>query len=303
MAHVAALTDNSFILDKKKRRRMKKIEQWSEMFYSIFRAPSAKFGGVFLLIIVLSCVFAPLIAPYQPFEMDLQHIYASPMAGHIFGTDSLGRDLFSRLLYGGRYSLMIGLFGAVIGSGIGVVFGSVAGYFGGQIENLIMRFCDIWSAIPGMLLMILISSALGSGLFNTVLAISIGGIPMGARMTRGQIMAERSKEYLEAAECINCSKINIMFSHLLPNVIAPTIVNAAMQVGGAITMASGLSYLGLGIQPPTPEWGALLSEGTSSFQLYPYLLIFPGIFLGVSVLCINLVGDGIRDALDPKLRN
>lgn len=289
--------------EKIKRRRRKQWLQISETFARIFRAPSAKLGGVFLIVIVLASVFAPLIAPYGPLDMDIMNIYKGPSAQHFFGTDSLGRDMFSRLLYGGRYSLMIGILGALVGSGFGVIIGSIAGYFGGQVENLLMRFCDIWSAIPGMLMMILISSALGSGVFNTVLAISLGGIPMGARMTRGQIMAERSKEYLEAAECINCSKPKIMFSHLLPNVISPTIVNAAMQVGGAITAASGLSYLGLGIQPPTPEWGALLSEGTAVFQLYPHLLIFPGIVLGVTVLSINLVGDGVRDALDPKLRN
>lgn len=303
MTGTSEWNEKAVMKEKGKRRRQKRREQIAGTFFRIFKTPSARLGGIFLLIIVLACVLAPWVAPYEPFEMDIKNIYSGPSMKHLCGADSLGRDMLTRLLYGGRYSLMIGILGALVGSGFGIILGSVAGYFGGQVENLIMRFCDIWSAIPGMLLMILISSALGSGLFNTVLAISIGGIPMGARMTRGQIMAERSKEYLEAAECMNCSKPAIMFGHLLPNVVAPTIVNAAMQVGGAITMASGLSYLGLGIQPPTPEWGALLSDGTMVFQMYPHLLIFPGIILGISVLCINLVGDGIRDALDPKLRN
>ena len=168
---------------------------------------------------------------------------------------------------------------------------------------MIMRLLDIWQALPALLLTIILSAVLGPGFFNTILALSIGGVPRGARMTRGQILAERGKEYLEAATSINCSSSAIMFVHLLPNVISPTIVSATMQVGGTITMAASLSYLGLGIQPPTPEWGAMLSEGTAVMRAYPHIILFPGLMIGICVLAINLIGDGLRDALDPKLRH
>ena len=303
MTEAMTLSEKDILKQKKRERRSRRWAQIVNFVRLVFRSPSAKLGGVIVAVIVLSAIFAPILAPYDPYEMDIQNLYSSPTLKHPFGTDSLGRDLLSRIIYGGRCSLSIGLFGTLIGSGAGIVLGSIAGYFGGQVENLIMRFCDIWSAIPSMLLMLLISSALGTGLFNTVLAISLGGIPLGARMIRGQILAERSKEYLEAAECINCSKTGIMFRHMLPNVVAPSIILMAGQIGGALQAASSLSYLGLGIQPPTPEWGALMADGTAYFQLYPHLLIFPGLVLGLAVLGFNLVGDGLRDAMDPRLRN
>ena len=273
-----------------------------ETFRGIFRTPSAKIGGVIFVVIVIACLLAPFIAPYNPKEMDLRNTYCRPCLEHLCGTDSMGRDIFSRLLYGGRYSLALALVADVFGHACGVVVGSIAGYFGGKVEMIIMRLCDIWSAIPGLLLTILISQAFGSGFFNTVLALSVGGIAPGARLTRGQILAERDKEYLEAAESINCSKVSIMFRHLLPNIIQPTIVGMTTGFGGTIINASGLSYLGLGVQPPTPEWGALLSDGTGVVRTYPYVILFPGLIIGITVLAVNLMGDGIRDALDPKLR-
>ncbi|MCD8015957.1 MAG: ABC transporter permease [Lachnospiraceae bacterium] len=277
-------------------------EAW-KTFKRVFKTPSAKLGGVLMAIIIFCAVFAPLIAPYDPYTMDLTDLFATPTLKHLFGTDAMGRDVFSRVLYGAKYSLALGLFTAFIGTMLGVVLGSLAGYFGGIVETIIMRFCDIWGAIPGMLLNIVISACLGTGFFNTILAMSIGTFPGGARMTRGQILAERSKEYLEAAESINASKTSIMFKHLLPNVISPTIVSTTMAIGGNITAAAGLSYLGLGIQPPTPEWGALLSDGTTYINSYPHLLLYPGLVIGVTVLAINLMGDGVRDAMDPKLRD
>jgi ABC-type dipeptide/oligopeptide/nickel transport system permease subunit len=289
--------------NKEKKNTIKKKGQTLETLKRVFKTPSAKIGGIVFAIIVFIAVFAPLLAPYTPYEMDLRSIYLSPCKEHWFGTDAMGRDVMSRLMYGAKYSLFLGLVTALIGNALGVILGSIAGYFGGITETLIMRFCDIWSAIPGMLLTIVISASLGAGFINTVIAMSIGGIPGGARMTRGQILAERSKEYLEAAESINTPKSAIMFKHLLPNVISPTIISMTMSIGGSITQAAGLSYLGLGIQPPTPEWGAMLSDGTKNFTVYPYLLLFPGLIIGITVFAINLIGDGVRDAMDPKLRN
>jgi ABC-type dipeptide/oligopeptide/nickel transport system permease subunit len=281
----------------------KKKSQLLATLGRVFRTPSAKLGGVLFVLIVVLSVGAPLFAPYDPYAANLRNVYASVSASHICGTDYLGRDIFSRILYGGRYSLSLGICAAFVGNFLGVVIGSIAGYFGGKVEMVIMRLCDIWAAIPGTLLSIIIASALGAGFLNTIIAMSIGGIPFGARMVRGQILAERSKEYLEAAESIDCSKVSIMFKHLLPNVISPTIVNATMAIGGTITGAAGLSYLGLGVRPPTPEWGAMLSDGTPYIMTHPTLVLFPGLAIGICVLSINLMGDGVRDALDPKLRN
>lgn len=280
-----------------------RLQRTWETFKRVFKTPSAKIGGVMFTIIVFSAVFAPVLAPYDPETMDLFNMYATPSWEHLCGTDAMGRDIFSRILYGGRYSLALAFFADIIGQAAGIILGCVAGYFGKRVENLIMRFCDVWSAIPSMLLTIILSSALGVGFVNTIIAMSIGGIPGGVRMTRAQILSERGKEYLEAAQSINCSASSIMFSHLLPNIISPMLVSTTMRFGGTITMAAGLSYLGFGIQPPTPEWGALLSDGTAVIRSYPHMILFPGIIIGLTVLSVNLMGDGLRDALDPKLRN
>ena len=274
-----------------------------DFFRRLFKSPSAKLGGLLAIILILSCIFAPYIAPYDPYKMNLKEIYKGPSLRHLFGTDAMGRDIFSRMLYGGRYSLTLAFMADVIGRGFGCIVGCIAGYFGKTTETIIMRLCDIWSALPGTLLAILISASLGSGFVNTMLALAIGGVPSNIRLTRGQIVAERGKEYLEAAESINCSRFSIMFGHLLPNVISPTIVSITMGFGQTLTRAASLSYLGLGVQPPTPEWGAILSEGTNLVQTHPYLMFFPGLVIALTVFAMNLVGDGLRDALDPKLRD
>ncbi|MCC8065755.1 MAG: ABC transporter permease [Clostridiales bacterium] len=285
-----------------KTKNKKKKSRFMDTFCRVFETPTAKLGGILLIIIVVLCVGAPLFCKYSPNEMDMTNMFCTPNADHWCGTDNLGRDQWARLLYGGRYSLALGIIGSLFAAIGGTGLGVIAGYFGGQVENLLMRFCDVWTAIPGTLLCIVISTALGSGFFNTILALSIGAIPNGARMTRGQILAERTKEYLEAAEAMNCSKLSIMFRHLLPNVISPTIVGTTMGIGATITQAATLSYIGLGVQPPNPEWGAMLSAGKNYVMSYPYLLLFPGLAIGLTTLAINLMGDGLRDALDPKLR-
>lgn len=286
--------------------KIKKTEKTSlflETVRRVWKNPGSRVGIVLLLLIVLACVLAPVFAPYGINDMDLNHMNSWPSLQHLFGTDGMGRDLFSRLLYGGRYSLALGLCAALLGSVAGIVIGSVAGYFGGRTETLIMRFMDIWSSLPSMLLCILISAALGSGFFNTILALSVGNIPISVRLIRGQILSERNKEYLEAAQSINCSNLSIMFRHLLPNVVSPVIVDATMGIGMNITMAATLSYIGLGVQPPTPEWGAMLADARTHILNYPYLIMFPGLIIALTVLAINLIGDGLRDALDPKLRS
>jgi len=283
-----------------------KIEKTSllvETLQRMVKSPGAKIGTILFALIVIACVSAPLIAPYEFNEMDLKHMYEMPSSIHLLGTDGLGRDLLSRLLYGGRYSLALGLSAALFGAFVGVVIGSIAGYVGGNTETVIMRAMDIWSAIPAFLLCILIASSLGAGFFNTVMALAFAEVPVGVRLIRGQILKERSKEYLEAAESINCSKVSIMFRHLLPNVVSPILVNMTMGIGMMITMAATLSYIGLGVQPPTPEWGAILADGRTHILNYPHLIMVPGIIIMLTVLAINLMGDGLRDALDPKLRS
>lgn len=266
------------------------------------RSPAAKLGAILLLVVIVACLMAPVLASYGPNQPDLLHMKEGPSAAHIMGTDQMGRDLFSRLLYGGRYSLALGFAASIFSTVVSIILGCLAGYFGGWVETIIMRAMDVLSALPSILLCIIVSVALGDGFFNTVLALSIGQIPASVRMMRAQILSERGAEYLEACETINCSKLSIMFKHLLPNTISPMIVCLTMGIGDNITMAASLSYIGLGVQPPTPEWGALLTDARNYMTSYPYMIIFPGIFIAVTVLAANLVGDGLRDALDPKLR-
>ncbi len=280
----------------------RKTSIWAETLARIWANPGSKVGIILFALIVAVSVFAPLLAPYGINEMDLTQMYQGPSPAHPFGTDGMGRDQLTRILYGGRYSLALGLFAALVGSGVGIIIGSVAGYFSAKIETIIMRVMDIWSSLPSMLLCILISATLGPGFGNTVLALAVGNVPTGVRLIRGQILSERSKEYLEAAESINCSKLSIMFRHMLPNVVSPVVVDATMGIGMNITMAAALSYIGLGVQPPTPEWGALLADARTHILNYPYLIMFPGLVIAVTVLAINLIGDGLRDAMDPKLR-
>ena len=259
-----------------------------------------------LIVMAAECLLAllsPWIIPYDYTAMDMANCLKGPTAAHLFGCDDMGRDIFSRVLYGGRFSISIGIIAVSISTVFGIMIGSVAGYFGGQVDNVIMRFLDIIQAIPGMLLMIVISAVLGPGFINTVIALSVGSIPGMARMLRAQMMKERDNEYIEAAQSINCGRVRIIVNHLIPNCISPLIVQATMGVAQTITMAAGLSFIGLGVQPPTPEWGAMLSGSRQFMRQAPHLVIFPGLAIAVTVLALNLLGDGLRDALDPKLKN
>lgn len=289
--------------DRKLLRKQRKRENTLDFIRRLFKRGASKMGWIIFALLVIVCLAAPLIAPYTENEMDIMHRLATPSLAHLCGTDALGRDVFSRLLYGGRYSLALGIVTSLLGSAIGVVIGSIAGYYGGTLETVIMRLMDIWASIPSLLLNILISVALGPGFFNTCVALAIGSVPNTVRMMRAMILSERTKEYLEAAESINCKKTSIMFKHLLPNSISPQIVTTTMAIGNTLRASSGLSFIGLGVQPPTPEWGAMLADGKAHILNYPHMIIFPGIAIALTVLAINLLGDGVRDALDPKLRD
>ena len=286
-----------------KQKAYKKSSALGEFFRRATKSFSSKLGVFLLLFIILACLIGPFIMPYGVNDVDLMNMYAGPSKAHILGCDGMGRDMLTRLMYGGRYSLALGICASLFGAAMGVIIGSIGGYFGGVTETIIMRFMDVWSALPGTMLCILVSNAMGSGFFATVIALTVGGIPGTVRMIRGQILSERSKEYIEAAQSINCSSATIMFKHLLPNVIQPVIVTTTMGIGSTMIMAASLSYIGLGIQPPNPEWGAMLTEGRTYIRTNPHLLLVPGIAIALTVFAINLMGDGVRDALDPKLRD
>lgn len=257
---------------------------------------------IFILLLVVAAA-APLIAPYDSNAMDFTAMFATPSSAHWFGCDELGRDILSRMIVGARYSLVLGLGSVGLSIAFGLVLGSIAGYAGGWIDNLIMRFLDIFSSIPGMLMAIVISAVLGSGFFNCILAISVSTMPQYVRILRASIMSIRNMDYLEAAASLyNCSKIRIIVKYILPNSLSSLIVTATMGVASSILMAAGLSYVGLGVQPPMPEWGAMLSGARNYLRDYPHLVIFPGVVLAITSLSLNMLGDGLRDALDPKLK-
>ncbi|MCM1037770.1 MAG: ABC transporter permease [Ruminococcus sp.] len=282
--------------------KAKKTNQSLEVFKRFCKNPLAIIGFVIFVIFVFASVFAPVLAKYDYATMYGDLVFQSPSLEHPFGCDRFGRDLFSRVLYGGRYSITLGILGVVLSTLLGMVFGSIAGFFGQTADNIVMRFMDILQAIPGILLSMVIATVLGPGMVNTVIALSVGAIPGTCRMLRGTILQIRSNEYIEAASSINCSKARIIIKHVIPNTFAPVLVGATMGIGGTIMQAASLSFIGLGVQQPTPEWGALLSDGRNYITLYPHLIIFPGLAIGLISLAACLLGDGLRDAMDPKLK-
>lgn len=282
--------------------QVRKNSEFSRVLRQLSYNKLATFGAVLFLLELLLVLLAPVIAPYDYNALDVTAMCQAPSAAHWLGTDDLGRDILSRILYGGRYSITMGIFSVLFSTAVGIVLGSIAGYFGGRVDNLLMRFLDIIQSLPSMLLTIVISAALGAGYFNTILALSVNAIPGQARMLRAQILKIRNSEYIEAAQSINCSRTTIILSHLIPNALSPLIVSATMGVASQIIMASSLSFIGLGVQPPAPEWGAMLSSSRQYIRNYPHMVIFPGVAIAVTVLALNLMGDGLRDALDPKLK-
>lgn len=279
---------------------VKRQNQLVAVWKRLLQSPSAVVGMVVFAILVLVAILSPVIAPYDYAKIDVLHANMAPCLAHPFGTDNVGRDIFSRLIVGARYSLTLGLCATVLGTVAGMFFGALAGYFGGTVDEIIMRITDIVQSIPGMVLNVAVACAIGTGFWKCILVLSIGGISGAARMLRAQILSIRSMEYVEAAGVTNCSPAKIILKHLIPNAFAPQIVGMTMSIGGNIMAAASLAYLGLGVAPPTPEWGAMLSEGRDYLAKYPWMCIFPGVMIMITVLSLNLFGDGLRDALDPK---
>lgn len=283
--------------------KTRKHSHTRDVLHRLMKNKLAVVGLIVIFLLILIAVFAPFLAPYGYEEQDLMATYQTPNATHLLGTDNLGRDILSRLIYGSRQSLRIGVLSVAIASVLGITFGSVAGFYGGRLDNFLMRLLDIYQSVPAMLLSIALAAALGPGINNAILAIGISTMAEYARLIRAQILTVREREFVEAARAINASDGRIILKHVLPNAFAPLIVSITMNIGNSILAAATLSFIGLGAQPPLPEWGAMLSAGRSYMRDYGYLVIIPGICIMVSVLAFNLLGDGLRDALDPRMKN
>lgn len=284
------------------RNKRKKESLIKGVLKRLARNKLAMAGGMILVIIILAAIFAPWLTSYTYEEMDVTHILEGPSKAHICGTDIFGRDLFTRLLYGARYSLALGFVSVFVSQFFGIIIGSTVGFYGGRLENVVMRILDVIQSIPGTLLTITVATVFGSGFMNTVLALAVSHIPGSSRTTRALVLSARKNEYLEAAEACNCSDARKIFSHILPNIISYMIVSFATATAYTILQAASLSYIGLGVQPPTPEWGALLTGARDYVRDYTYLLVFPCICIALTVLSLNLLGDGLRDAMDPKMK-
>jgi peptide/nickel transport system permease protein len=280
---------------------------WSDAFTRLRRNPGALVGFALVALFVIAAVFAPLIAPYGPREQNLallsQGCCPGPSADHWFGVDQLGRDEFSRIVYGARYSLVVGVVAVSVGLSIGLLLGALAGYVGGGVDSVVMRLMDIMLAIPGLLFAIGVVAVLGPGFWQVMVAVGVVTIPIFARLLRGSVLGQKENDFVLAARAVGVPRRTIVFSHILPNAISPVIVAATLAMATAIIDVAGLGFLGLGPQDPaTPEWGTMLTEVDRYLQSAPHLAIAPGIAIVIAVLGFNLIGDGLREALDPKLR-
>ena len=283
------------------KQKKKKSQLWD--VWRRFRKNKAAMVGLFVIGLLVFCaIFADVISPADPIVIDLGNTFAPPGREHPMGTDNFGRCIFSRIIHGTRTSLRIGFTAVATGLFAGLIIGSISGFYGGMLDNVVMRFIDVLMAIPGILLAIAIVAALGPGMTNLMIAIGIAWIPAYTRITRAAVLMIKEREFVEAARAIGSNDFRIITRHILPNCLAPIIVQATIGLSGAILSAAGLSFIGLGVQHPTPEWGFMLSDGRRFIFEHGHMVIFPGLAIVIVVLAINLMGDGLRDALDPKLK-
>lgn len=255
------------------------------------------------LVVVLTAILAPTLAPYDPLELNIAERLKPPSAKHIMGTDHLGRDIFSRVVYGARISLQVGIVAVALGTLVGLIVGATAGYLGGRVDAILMSIMDAIYAFPAILLALALVAAFGASLVTVMTAIAIVRIPIFARTVRASVLAEREKEYVEAARCIGQNSLWILLRHILPNTLAPLIVVTTTYFATAIVVEASLSFLGLGVPPPAASWGVMLNDGRKYMEAYPHVVIFPGAAISLTVLGFNLLGDGLRDVLDPRLKN
>lgn len=285
-------------------KRYKKRSQWVEIWRRLKKNKGAMVGMVIVIILALIAIFADVILDYENdvIKQNIPQRMQGPSKEHLLGTDEVGRDVLARLLYGTRFSLSVGLVAVAIALAIGVTLGAIAGYFGGAVEEIIMRATDIFAAVPNILMGIVIVSALGASTVNLMIAVGISSVPQFVRITRAAVLTVRYSEYVEAARAIGMREGRIIFTHIIPNCLSPIIVQTTLRVASAIISASSLSFLGLGVPQPYPEWGSMLSSGRQYIRTNSLLTVFPGLAIMITVLALNLFGDGLRDAMDPKLR-
>lgn len=287
----------------KKPRTLEKQSQIREVWNRLKKSRMAMIGLFILCVMLIGIIFADVFAQYGINDQDYTRAFQPPSAEYPFGTDAYGRDMFSRILYGGRVTLTIALVATLITGVFGLLLGSIAGFYGGKLDNIIMRCLDVLMAMPALLMAITLAAILDAGLFSALFAVGVASTPGMARLVRSTILSVRNQDYIEAAYSINASDKRILFKHVIPNALSPIIVQLTMNVASAILTASTLSFLGLGVQAPSPEWGAMLSNGKEYMRDYWWVTTFPGLMIMLSVFSINVLGDGLRDALDPKLKN
>lgn len=286
-------------------RAYKKRSQFSLIWHRLRRNKLAMAGLVLMTMIMLLALCADLIADYDKVVvgMNMAERLQPPNARHWFGTDGYGRDVFARIIHGSRLSLSLSIISMLVAVAVGSLIGAIAGYYGGRIDDVLMRLMDMLLAIPPMLMSISIVAALGRSMTNLMLALALAYMPVFARVIRASILSVKGQEFVEAAKACGTSDARIIMRHIIPNAVGPIIVQATLAMGSSILTISSLSFMGMGIQPPQPEWGTMLYEGRDLIRTSPYLVIFPGLAIAMSVLSLNLLGDGLRDALDPRLKN
>ena len=290
-------------MKEKRNRKSKKTNQMKEIWRRFRKSKTAMLGLCLLIFVLSIAIFADVITPYVNAISQSADRVDSPSAAHIFGTDELGRDLFARIVHGSRYSLLIGVSTSVLALVIGGLLGAIAAYYGGWVDNIIMRLTDVVMTVPPILLSLAVVAALGGSLRNLLIAITISCVPSMLRLVRSVVLGVVDEDYIEAARSYGASDMRIILKYVIPNALGPIIVTTTMNVANMILSAAGLSFLSLGVQPPAPEWGALLSDAKTYMFTAPHLLYIPGIFIVIAALSFNLAGDGLRDALDPKLKD
>ena len=282
--------------------KIKRETQAKDVWRRFRKNKLAMIGLAVILLLILSAIFAPILSPYDYKSQNLLETFLWPCKEHLLGTDNFGRDTLTRILWGGRISLLISLCSVAIGLVGGGLLGSIAAYYSTRVDNIIMRFLDILMAVPPLLLAVAISAALGSGIFNCALAIGIASIPLFARVVRASALSIKNQEYIEAATACGAGSFKIILKHILPNSLGPILVQSTLRIGESILQISSLSFIGLGVQAPVPEWGNMLAYGREYIREYWPMVVFPGLAIVITLIAFNVVGDGLRDALDPKLK-
>ena len=285
-------------------KKYKKRSPAGEVWHRLKKNKGAMVGGAIVLVLIILALLGNVIYDYDTdiVMQNMQERFIHPCWEHPFGTDNLGRDQMARIIYGIRASLPVGFVAVMVALAIGLPLGAAAGYFGGVVENVIMRFMDMLAAIPGILMAIAMVAVLGTSTLSLMIAVGVSAVPSFSRITRASVLSVRNQEYVESARAIGCTNLEIIFKHIIPNCLSPIVVQVSLRIGSAIINASALSYLGLGVPAPMPEWGSLLNAGRNYIRDHSYLTMFPGLAIMITVIAFNMLGDGLRDAMDPKLK-